>query len=378
MNRATNGAASDTSSSSAEDVDARPHFVLAADGRRLVASGVRERFTDPRLAADALRAGTVPEVVGALPFDLSDPAALTAPVSFAAQGAPAVRPLPRLVQTAEHPVPGQHVARVRRAVELIGSGARFAGDPLSKVVLARAVDFAAVSPIDPVSLAAALAERDAAGNGFAVSLDAAPGYGGRWLVGSTPEVLVRRQGDVVSCHPFAGTATSPEGLLNSTKDREEHAYVVDEIAAALAPLCAHLDVPAAPSVTQAGPVWHLGTAITGRLKDLSTSALDLALALHPTPAVCGYPRRAAAAAIADIEGERGFYAGALGWTSASGDGHWRVSIRCAELDSDGTSLRAFAGGGIVGASDPDAELIETANKLRTVLAPFRIAQPAVH
>ncbi|RDH11120.1 chorismate-binding protein, partial [Tsukamurella pulmonis] len=78
--------------------------------------------------------------------------------------------------------------------------------------------------------------------------------------------------------------------------------------------------------------------------------------------------------IADIEGERGFYAGAVGWTAANGDGHWRVSIRCAELD--GARLRAYAGGGIVGASDPQAELAETRNKLRTVLGPFRLTETA--
>ncbi|WP_019202104.1 isochorismate synthase MenF [Tsukamurella sp. 1534] len=351
-----------------------PHFVLAAGGERVAASGARATFTDPHEAADAVRAGRVDAVVGALPFDLRDPAALTAPETFgtvAGLGAPAA--LPTLTRTAEHPAPAEHVDRVRRAVARIETG----GD-LRKVVLARAVDFAASAPVDPCSVAAALERRDPAGNAFALLLDAAgEAHRGRALVGSTPEILVRRDGDVVSCHPFAGTASSPEGLMDSAKDREEHAYVVDEIAAALAPLCSELDVPGAPSVTRAGEVWHLGTAISGRLKAPSTTALDLALALHPTPAVCGFPRAAAAAAIADLEGRsRGFYAGAIGWTNAAGDGHWRVAIRCAEVAADRMSLRAFAGGGIVGASDPHAELDETVNKLRTVLGPFAIAQPA--
>ena len=89
-----------------------------------------------------------------------------------------------------------------------------------------------------------------------------------------------------------------------------------------------------------------GAFETPGLGGAAALGLDLALALHPTPAVCGFPRRTAARAIADIEGERGFYAGAVGWTAANGDGHWRVSIRCAELD--GARLRAYAGGGVVG------------------------------
>lgn len=359
------------------------HFLLTAAGQRLAARGTAGTFTDPHAAAAALRAGSVPAVVGALPFDLADPAALTVPEHFGdvavvagsgasgadARAAGTAAELPTLTQTAQHPVPAEHVDRVRRAIALIGDS------ELQKVVLARAVDFEADAPLDPIAVAAALEQRDLEGNAFAVDLGAAAeAYRGRWLVGSSPEILVGRMGGTVFCHPFAGTATSPDGLLDSSKDREEHAYVVDEIASALAPLCAELDVPAAPSVTRAGPVWHLGTKIEGRLADPSTTALDLALALHPTPAVCGFPRRTAARAIADIEGERGFYAGAVGWTTANGDGHWRVSIRCAELD--GARLRAYAGGGIVGASDPQAELVETRNKLRTVLGPFRLTETA--
>lgn len=346
-----------------------PTFLLSAAGRRLAASGVTATFTDPQAAVAALGAGRASAVVGALPFDLRDPAALTVPERFGPAPSARVSALPTLTRVAQHPAPEAHVARVRRAVELIET------TDLQKVVLARAVDFEASGPIEPVALVAALEQRDADGNAFAVDLAAAgEAYRGRWLVGASPEILVGRMGDQVFCHPFAGTAASPEGLLESDKDREEHAYVVDEIATALAPMCAELEVPGAPSVTRAGPVWHLGTRIVGRLRDPSTTALDLALALHPTAAVCGFPRTLAADAIARIEGQRGFYAGAIGWTAANGDGHWRVSIRCAEVD--GARLRAYAGGGIVGASDPHAELAETRDKLRAVLGPFEVTEPA--
>ncbi|MCP2288897.1 chorismate binding enzyme [Nocardia amikacinitolerans] len=93
---------------------------------------------------------------------------------------------------------------------------------------------------------------------------------------------------------------------------------------------------------------------------LGPSALELAAALHPTPAICGTPTAAAARLIAELEGDRGFYAGAIGWCDAGGNGEWMVSIRCAELAADGRSLLAHAGGGIVAESDPAAELAETA------------------
>jgi isochorismate synthase len=115
-------------------------------------------------------------------------------------------------------------------------------------------------------------------------------------------------------------------------------------------------------------VWHLGTMITGELSDSGTdaSALRLAAALHPTPAVCGTPTEAARGLAEKLEPfARDYYAGAVGWVDAAGDGEWAVSIRCAEVD--GRTMRLYAGGGIVAASDPAAELAETSAKFATLL-----------
>src|SRR5262249_10920856 len=114
--------------------------------------------------------------------------------------------------------------------------------------------------------------------------------------------------------------------------------------------------------------WHLSTPITGSLRDSSTTALDLALALHPTPAVGGVPGDAAAAMIAELEGNRGFYAGATGWCDRHGDGRWVVSIRCAVLTADRLGARAYSGGGIVADSQVDDEIDETTTKFRTILS----------
>ncbi|MDJ0483176.1 chorismate-binding protein, partial [Rhodococcus pyridinivorans] len=120
-------------------------------------------------------------------------------------------------------------------------------------------------------------------------------------------------------------------------------------------------------VTSTRQLWHLGTPIEGRLHDPGVTALDLALAVHPTPAICGTPTAAARDLILATEGDRGFYAGALGWCDAAGDGEWLVTIRCAVLDADGVGLTAYAGGGIVADSDPADELAETTVKFGTVL-----------
>jgi isochorismate synthase len=115
-------------------------------------------------------------------------------------------------------------------------------------------------------------------------------------------------------------------------------------------------------------VWHLNTPITGRLRESSTTALDLAIALHPTPAVGGVPALAAAELINELEGDRGFYAGAVGWCDAAGDGRWVVAIRCAQLSADRHTAEARSGGGIVAESDPDDEVAETTTKFKTIMS----------
>ena len=110
------------------------------------------------------------------------------------------------------------------------------------------------------------------------------------------------------------------------------------------------------------------TPITGKIRERSNTALDLAIALHPTPAVGGVPAAAAADLINELEGDRGFYAGAIGWCDQRGDGRWVVSIRGAQLSADRRTADAHSGGGIVAESDPDDEVAETTTKFNTILS----------
>ena len=73
-------------------------------------------------------------------------------------------------------------------------------------------------------------------------------------------------------------------------------------------------------------------------------------------------------AIEELEGDRGFYAGAVGWCVSDGDGEWMVAIRCAELAPDLRRVTAYAGGGIVAESDPADEVRETVTKFGTVMS----------
>ena len=86
------------------------------------------------------------------------------------------------------------------------------------------------------------------------------------------------------------------------------------------------------------------------------------------------PTDAAVKLIAELEGDRGFYAGAVGWCDAAGDGRWVVSIRCAQLSADRRTALAHAGGGIVAESDPDDEVDETTTKFATILRALGVEQ----
>jgi isochorismate synthase len=198
----------------------------------------------------------------------------------------------------------------------------------------------------------------------------------RALVGATPELLVRRQGTRVLSRPMAGTA--PRGssaaednraaaaLAASAKDDLEHRLVVDAVLDTLTPWCEDLRADAPPDIVRLPGLLHLATAVRARLRAPAPSALDLAAALHPTPAVGGTPRTTALARLGLLEDfDRGRYAGPVGWVDARGDGTWGVALRGAEIY--GSHARLIAGAGIVTGSEPDEEWAETELKLEPML-----------
>ncbi|UKD56381.1 isochorismate synthase [Amycolatopsis sp. FU40] len=268
------------------------------------------------------------------------------------------------------PAPEVYAESVRQAVDLIGDG------ELRKVVLARALDLVGEQGVSVRKLLRDLVVADPAAHAFAVDVSAPGDPAPRTLVGASPELLVSRKGNLVTANPLAGSrrrtgdpardAQAIAELRVSEKDLDEHALVAAQVAEVLGRYCTELDVPEEPEVMGTPAMWHLSTRIAGRVGPGGPSALELAEALHPTPAVCGVPVDLARDTIARLEPEdRGYYAGLVGWTDLAGDGEWVVTIRCAEVA--GKTARLFAGAGVVAGSDPAAELAETSAKFGTLL-----------
>lgn len=356
-----------------------PDFLLSRRTGSVRTQGSRQGISDPEEAVALLRRRAVEMVVGALPFDLNSPAALTVPESIIREDATLephsyYRQGPGSVLQARvtgfDPSPEEHMQRVAAAVRTIKRTA------LDKVVLARAVDIEFENPVDPRLVAARLIDTSYNRDGFIADLTPG-GVPGAMLVGCSPEVLVKKQGSTVSAYPLAGSAPrsqdpetdelTAQQLLRSSKNLEEHRYVVEHLKRLLTPLCSHLNIPNNPELTRTNEVWHLATPIVGTLSDPGLTALELALAVHPTPAICGSPTELAEGIIQKIEAPRRFYSGAVGWSDSHGDGEYMVAIRCAEVSGDGRRARAWAGGGIVVDSNPHSELEETTAKLRTIL-----------
>ncbi|MBO1418216.1 isochorismate synthase DhbC [Streptomyces sp. FH025] len=367
---------------------------FASPTRTLLAAGVHARVPQDarplpvRVAetlAEARRVGVErPLVVGAVAFDHESRAELAVPVRVRTAGALGEDPL---IALPAPPVPAAGTAgwRVRPVPEPEAYGAgvaeaveRLRGGELSKVVLARTLELSTPDPLDLPAILQRLARRDPGGYTFAV-----PAGGGRTLIGASPELLLSRRGTAVLANPLAGSVPRSDdlgedvrraaALLDSPKDLHEHAVVVDAIRAALTPYCRNLDVPRRPTLVRTAAMWHLATEIRGELADPAVSALELATALHPTPAVCGTPTDVARRVIGEVEPfDRGLYTGMVGWGDATGDGEWVVTIRCAEADA--RTLRVYAGAGVVEQSRPEAELAETSAKFRTFLDAAGVAR----
>lgn len=199
------------------------------------------------------------------------------------------------------------------------------------------------------------------------------------LVGATPELLIKREGEHVTSRVLAGTMrrsrdSDRDGqlaaeLLGSDKDQEEHVYAVESVAAALATHCTDLKVPAQPFILRLANVQHLATDVTGELVD-AAPALALAASLHPTAAVCGTPTERATQVIRELEGmDRGRYSAPVGWLAANGDGEFGIALRCALIENaERTKLRLFAGCGIVAGSTGESEVAESQAKFSAMRA----------
>jgi menaquinone-specific isochorismate synthase len=196
------------------------------------------------------------------------------------------------------------------------------------------------------------------------------------LIGASPELLVRTDGEQVTSVALAGTAARSDdptvderlgaGLLRSTKDLFEHRLAAMSVERVLETVSDDLTRDESPTLRKLDNVQHLATRFDGTLST-PVSAMTLAGMLHPTAAVGGDPTDVAIEMIRELEGmDRGRYAGPVGWMDHAGNGEFAIALRCAEIS--GARARLFTGAGIMADSLPENELEETRLKLGAMMS----------
>lgn len=191
---------------------------------------------------------------------------------------------------------------------------------------------------------------------------------GLWM-GATPEQLLKVSATDFQTVALAGTQTfvSGEAIIWSVKEIEEQQFVTDYIIANFEKLGIPVSV-SEPYSSQAGNLVHIKTDIQGSLKNVALS--EILSALHPTPAVCGLPKRPAMDfIIANENYNREFYSGFLGELNMDfGNDNMQsdlfVNLRCMKIHENQAHI--FVGCGITAASDPEKEFLETVNKSMTM------------
>ncbi len=257
-----------------------------------------------------------------------------------------------------------YLPAARKILDEIGAGT------LRKLVLARAIEARAESPIPVAPILGKLHERfEKNCTIFCVA------RAGKTFLGASPETLVSLRDGALETEALAGSIPNFPGadvpvlgarLLADDKERREHRAVIDFIAEKLRRLGAEPEFPETPEIVVLPNILHLRTPIRARVP-AGLGVLECVAALHPTPAMCGVPAEAARAEILATEPfPRGDFAGPLGFFDARGEGFFAVGIRCAEIS--GNAIRLFAGSGLVAGSVPEKEFREIDSKFSAVLA----------
>jgi anthranilate synthase component 1 len=259
---------------------------------------------------------------------------------------------------------------VRTAKEYIAAG------DVYQVVLSQR--FAARTEVDPFTVYRALRHVNPSPYMYFLRI------GGRSIVGSSPEMLVRVEGRRVQTHPIAGTRPRGrneeedvrlgEELKRNEKERAEHVMLVDLGRNDVGRVSTYgsVRVPTYMKLERYSHVMHLVSVVEGRL-DEERDRLDALVACFPAGTVSGAPKVRAMEIISELENRRrGPYAGAVGYLDFAGNLDFCITIRTVVMENGYAYVQA--GAGIVADSNPTAEYEETRDKARAVLRALELAQ----
>ncbi|HEV2281964.1 MAG TPA: anthranilate synthase component I [bacterium] len=204
------------------------------------------------------------------------------------------------------------------------------------------------------------------------------------LVGASPELLVRLEGDLIQMRPIAGTRRRgldeaedrqlEQEMLGSEKERAEHVMLVDLTRNDVGRVARYgtVRVPELMTVERYSHVMHIVSLVEGRLRE-GLDAFDVLRAVFPHGTVSGAPKVRAMEILDELEPTtRGPYAGAVGYAGFGGALDTCIAIRTLALRNGVAYVQA--GGGIVADSEPAAEYDETVNKAKVLIRAIEMAR----
>jgi menaquinone-specific isochorismate synthase len=265
----------------------------------------------------------------------------------------------RIEKTGSLPDRPDWILGVERALEAIEE------KHFEKVVLARRFEIDCSQTVDPLALLQSIHSPGQTLFFFQPMPASA-------FLGASPEMLYQRHQRRIVCDALAGTRPlhAQGELLESEKEMNEFLIVKDRIIDAISPLCKSPPAASPHTIRSARQAAHLYSQISAELSDNVTDE-DLLNALHPTPAVAGYPKNEALSFISSAEPfARGLYAAPIGWMSPEAAA-FAVGIRSCLIQ--GSRAYLYAGTGIVKGSDPASEWEESELKLSIFRSIFQVA-----
>lgn len=258
----------------------------------------------------------------------------------------------------------------KKKIDLILSG--IAKKEYDKVVLSRVTEFELLKGIEPSELAFLLDKKYPDCFNFIYKVK------DTMFFSASPEMLFILKNGEIHTEALAGSIergsneqedkSLETALIKSSKDIDEHLFVIDHLKNVLNKYCQNVKVDKSPLLKKLSNIQHLHTTLNGSLKnglDLFSVIKDI----FPTPAVGGYPVAQAINVIDKIEDfDRGLFTGFIGWMNLKNDGEFIVSIRSGLISKN--KLYVYAGCGIVPGSDAKKEYEETQLKSDAIISLF--------
>lgn len=261
----------------------------------------------------------------------------------------------KLIATFDSNVSKQvHIKKLKKLIDFLKES------DLSKVVLARKLSFEFDGDFPVFTLFQKLCSKYPSAFNYVLKIDDC-----FWL-GASPELFLEAENAKIKTFSLAGTIADniSENPEWSDKEKEEQSIVTEFIAETLLQNQVQNLKFSPPRNHKAGKLWHLLSEIEGEISK-STKLDAIVNSLHPTPAVCGFPKNEAFDYIERNEGfNRELYCGVMGLMTEK-KSELFVNLRCIKIEKQ--KLHLFVGGGITSKSDPEKEWYETEEKSKTML-----------